>query len=487
MALQSTFLDEIFKGVTLNADVFSAVALHLKDKDVSKDATLHKKVLNVVRKLYTKDPEELPTLGILEQMALAVGGKSLSFDKIIDATRTNPKVLLTELQNYLLKVRVEQSLFHFEDEFNKGNHDKSILTLKDDLVDAIDFNIVGDDYVSTNPFTDFLDIMDTLDDEEDDNVKVPFGIPPLDDLTKGGMEITSIALFILRSGVGKSTLLKFLGYMASRFGFRVLHFQLEGSKVEAQLKYNQMWTGLRYYDLTKGRFGRLKKPKVVWDSDDGKIFIEDKYEYIQLMNAKMQYLQERMGKFVLEIIAFEEFGTPDMKMVDEHITTFTEKNGPPHLVIVDSLDLMHPGDGHKYGIDIQGTKMRIQNSAKAMKNLATKHKTRIASATQTGDIKMEDWNNEEFVIDRSRSMGDKNVANPFSFVFSGNRTIKEKKLNELRFFVDKLRDHEGEGMVFKVPTDYNHGKAVNLKMLKEQQIVANEKVDEEPTEETPKE
>ena len=224
----------------------------------------------------------------------------------------------------------------------------------------------------------------------------------------------------------------------------------------------------KYYNITKGYFGEMK-PKTIWCSEVGKIVIEDKLEYIKFVNCKMDYLRERMGKFILEIVSFEEFGSPDMKMVDDHINIFKENYGhPPHLIIIDSLDLVFPGDGSKYGPDIQSTKMRIQNSAKAMKNIGLRHKTRVISATQTGDIKMEDWNNEDFVIDRSKSMGDKNVANPFSFVFSGNRTIKEKKLNEIRFFVDKLRDYEGEGMVFSVPTDYDHGKAINLKELRNQ-------------------
>jgi hypothetical protein len=408
-------------------------------------------------------------------MALSVGGKSLSFNKIYEANRTNPNDLLLELQKYLLKVRVEQSLFDFQEDYNNGDHDNSILKLKDNLVDAIDFNIVGDNYPSTNPFIDFIDLINNIDDSDDDNLKVPFGIPPLDIISKGGMELSSTALFILRSGVGKSTLLKFIGYMASRLGFSVLHFQLEGSKEEAQLKYNQLWTGLRYYDLTKGYFGDMK-PKTIWCSKQGKIVIDDKLEYLKFVNSKMDYLRERMNKFIIEIVSFEEFGTPDMKAVDSKITEFTEKfKHPPHLVIVDSLDLMYPGDGFKYGPDIQSTKMRIQNSAKAMKNIGLRHKTRVISATQTGDIKMEDWNNEDFVIDRSRSMGDKNVANPFSFVFSGNRTIKEKKLNEIRFFIDKLRDYEGEGMVFSLPTDYDHGKAINLSQCKTYEEKKDEK------------
>ena len=218
------------------------------------------------------------------------------------------------------------------------------------------------------------------------------------------------------------------------------------------------------------------KPKTIWCSKQGKIVIDDKLEYLKFVNSKMDYLRERMNKFIIEIVSFEEFGTPDMKAVDSKITEFTEKfKHPPHLVIVDSLDLMYPGDGFKYGPDIQSTKMRIQNSAKAMKNIGLRHKTRVISATQTGDIKMEDWNNEDFVIDRSRSMGDKNVANPFSFVFSGNRTIKEKKLNEIRFFIDKLRDYEGEGMVFSLPTDYDHGKAINLNQCKTYEEKQDEK------------
>jgi len=459
--LQSHFLDELFKSCTLHLNVFKHTVENLQDRDISKDAVDHKKILIALKRLYKADKETLPTIGIISQMVNRSGKKSVILDKVANAPNTPVNNLLAEFDVYIKGVRTEQTLYDFQADYNKGNQESSRKELFESLQAINEFSVLEDVIPSTNPFQNILNNIESI--EEIDSDKVPFSIPQLDKLSRGGIGLTDTALFILRSGVGKSTLLKYLGYTASVLGNRVIHFQLEGTEKEVQNKYNQTFSGLDYTDVSYGNFGNMKK-RCVWSAAGGKKYYTTRIDYIEHMLKKMEYYKERFGSFDIEIIPIDELGTASMNMVEAKLVDYIDKNSfPPDLIIIDSLDLMYPGDGNNYGIDIQSTKMRIQNSARIMKNLSVKYKTRIVTATQTSNVDMKYWNDESFVLDRGHSLGDKGVAIPFSFVITGNRTIKEKRLNKIRWFVDKLRDYEGEGTVISCVTDYDHGMAIDLK------------------------
>ena len=43
-------------------------------------------------------------------------------------------------------------------------------------------------------------------------------------------------------------------------------------------------------------------------------------------------------------------------------------------------------------------------------------------------------------------------------MFTGNVTLKEGEENLLRIYCDKLRDYKNNGKIFKIATDYDHGR-----------------------------
>ena len=90
------------------------------------------------------------------------------------------------------------------------------------------------------------------------------------------------------------------------------------------------------------------------------------------------------------------------------------------------------------------------------------------TATQTGDVPFEVWNDEEKVIDRSFAEGDRTVVQPFSWVFSINQTLEEIKNKTCRIFKDKVRDYENNDPVFKVATNYNAGRFYDRKRTLEE-------------------
>jgi len=453
--IQENFLNELFNLSFSSEKVFKIVVSNLYDRDISKEDKAHKIILNELKKFNKKHGDILPTIGYIEQKVSKGGEYKLVFKRILQS-KPDKEFILLELGEYLKSVRTEQAIYDFTEDYKSGGIEESLDKLVKNTKEINELTLENK-AESSNPFNSLFDGTP----DEISNKKVKFGIPKLDSIAYGGLSENDTALFIMRSGVGKSTLLKWVGFYASYLGNSVLHFQLEGSKKEVQNKYQQIITGNTYTEVRNMDYG-VMKDKVVYDQCD-LIVYDERSDYLQYLIGKMTYAKEKFNKFNIEVVSFEEFGMPNMSIVENKIKEYIEEFGKsPDLIIVDSLDLMHPGDGLNYGVDTFAIKMKMQNSSKIMKNLATKYKTRFVTATQADNVKFEEWNNEDFVIDRSRTAGDKSLANAFSFVVSGNRTIKEKKLGHLRFFIDKLRDYSGEGEVFSYHTDYDHGRALDL-------------------------
>jgi replicative DNA helicase len=270
---------------------------------------------------------------------------------------------------------------------------------------------------------------------EDVSEKVPFGIDILDDKTFGGIDVGDIAMWIMRSGVGKSTVLKWTGMYACRLGYDVLHIQLEGSKQEAFDKYSQIWTKLDYKDL---KFGDISK---------------DKMDQLKNVISEMN----KVGK-ELFIYSFEKFGEASIVDVRDIVIEYQKMKGKfPDIIIIDSLDLLKTGENTKIDTDPNWKKDKMQRVAQRMKDIATEFKTRILTATQTSDVPFSLWNDIDKVIDRSHTEGDRTLVKPFSFVFTFNATMDEIKNNVGRIFIDKFRNYKINDPICKIATKYDKG------------------------------
>ena len=80
------------------------------------------------------------------------------------------------------------------------------------------------------------------------------------------------------------------------------------------------------------------------------------------------------------------------------------------------------------------------------------------TATQTGNVPIEIWDNSEKIIDRSYTEGDRTLVKPFSFVFTGNTTREEKNNRTMRIYIDKLRDFKESQLTFPIATNYDKGR-----------------------------
>jgi len=437
--LTSSFLDDIFKLAFVKKSFLEILKNHLLYSYIPTEYPEYKLILKSMINQYDLS-SKLPSYGIISQQYQHDPNLQNALTKIKNASIIDADMAIKELQNYIKDVKFQ---LLFEDVYDKYTGDK-----KEEAFDAFvkgaeslgAFSLRENSTEFMKVFGDFKTVLKEKqflkESGEFLTEKVPFGIDVLDSITEGGMDKGDTALWIMPSGRGKSTVLKWTGMYACRMGYDVLHFQLEGSRQEAYDKYSQIWTGESYKNIKWGDIPRDKMMKIESVIRDMKNKNKD-----------------------LEIYSFEKYGASSMVEIREMVIEYNKIHGKfPDLIIIDSLDLAISGDNKKIDFDPAYKKERLQSVALRMKDMAVEFGSRVLTATQTGNIPKERWNNPDWVITRENTEGDRTLVKPFSHVFTGNTTEDETKNNMGRIYIDKLRYYDPKEMVYPICTAFNVGK-----------------------------
>lgn len=233
-----------------------------------------------------------------------------------------------------------------------------------------------------------------------------------------------------------STVLRHHGMSAALDGHPVLHVQLEGGVQACLDKYDQYWTGQKYNDIRRG----CLEP-------------EDQEAVLKAYQTMKEYGQD------IDVYGFEKFGEATMVDIRNLILDYHKANGfYPKVLILDSLDLVLTGLNKVIDNNPSFKKDRLQKCAQLFKDLCVEFKMVGFTSTQASDVPIEVWDNSERVIDRSYTEGDKTLVKPFSYVFTGNMTMEEKKTDTMRIYNDKVRDFKESQEVIPIATDYDHGR-----------------------------
>lgn len=233
-----------------------------------------------------------------------------------------------------------------------------------------------------------------------------------------------------------STVLRHHGMSAALDGHPVLHVQLEGGVQACLDKYDQYWTGQKYNDIRRGYL----EP-------------EDQEAVLKAYQTMKEYGQD------IDVYGFEKFGEATMVDIRNLILDYHKVNGfYPKVLILDSLDLVLTGLNKVIDNNPSFKKDRLQKCAQLFKDLCVEFKMVGFTSTQASDVPIEVWDNSERVIDRSYTEGDKTLVKPFSYVFTGNMTMEEKKTDTMRIYNDKVRDFKESQEVIPIATDYDHGR-----------------------------
>lgn len=434
--LNPGFMAEIFKLMFSDEVIMRIASGYLKYELIPKEWVGYKFILREAIIQYT-EKNKLPSIGVICQKLCDEDAVQLAAKEIKKAALIDREIAIDQLQSFVKETEFELLSRKVHDLYEEGKKEEAIRVNAEESQRILEMSFRSKSGGFQSVFGGFHERMVERrmegDAASEKPVKVPFGVDRLDDVSFGGMEIGDTSLWIARSGVGKSSILKWHGYSAAIRGVPVLHIQLEGGIKACMQIYDQLWSAQSYSDIKSGNISPKDRKK-----------IEQAIKEVKELSSD------------IEVYGFKKFGQASMGDVRQLCYDYFNTHGKfPGLVILDSLDLVKTGISKKIDSDPDHKKEKLQTCAQLLKNLADEIGAPIITATQTSDVPFEVWNNPDKVIDRSYTEGDKTLVKPFSFVFTLNMTIEEKANATARIYVDKLRDYKESQEVITIATNYD--------------------------------
>jgi hypothetical protein len=440
----SHFLDEVIKLAVYKKDVCEVICQHLDYSLIPVELRAYKSLLKSIKTHYTTT-QKLPTIGTLLQNHSGDKEVHEAIDKVNLVKLPDKEQTLKTLEEYLKRVKFQLLFQKVADLYNNGQQEDAITLQAVESAKISNFSILQNTGSVVDIFNGFKNREEkrfiVARDITKRERKIPFGIDLLDAATHGGSnpDLGEIDCFLGRSGTGKTKWLRWRGVSAARRGFKVLHIQAEGTLEECELGYDATWTGV------------LKKYLKVGELPD------------DLVEAKIDKAIRDIKKLggSIEAKAFEQFETASMRDVrDTVIDYFRRHNYYPDLLILDYLELFHPGNGKRYTASTEGEKFKREDSARAFKNICNEFKISGATASQANNIEPSDFNNPGWVMTRYNVAGAKNLIDPFSYFITFNVSTDEYKKNKGRLYIDKMRDYKGN-LTLRLCTDFDHDRFYN--------------------------
>lgn len=342
-------------------------------------------------------------------------------EDILKKEITEKEFILDKLKEWLSIVIFVKGSQYAADLFNNGNVKKSFEVAETCIKEAKSISF------ETPERTFFFDDLqerifkrNAILDKED--YKFLTGILSLDDITNGGLSRGELGIVAADAKKGKSIFLLNVGAAAVRFGFKVLHFSLEGKDLQVDNRYeakflNQLYRDVVNNNINPGLYGdycRFSKSLVICN-----------------MNKAFDY---------------------NINHLEEEIQNLKAYDFVPDLILVDYGDLLKPRTkGHD-------TKYTSQEEVfQDLKILGTKHNAGVWSATQCHRIDRKVSNPDEdpnFLYTRhtlADSYGKVRVAD---LLITLNATRQEMENSRMRIYVDAYRDNIC-GKILNITTDYS--------------------------------
>lgn len=436
--LSANFMAELFKLIYLDPYITRIAACNLTYQLIPKEWPGYKFLLKEAIEIFTKK-EVVPSLGALSQKYIENEYVQDVIEEVKNANKVDREIIIDQLESYIKDIEFQLLSKKVHDLYEEDKKEEAIQINASESQRILNISLRQDAGTFQKVFTGFDQRMQKKQAQTESSEvpsKVTFGMDRLDEISYGGASIEDTVLWIMRSGTGKSYCLRHHGINAALDGHPVLHIQLEGGIQACLDKYDQYWTGLKYNDLRQGFLNS-----------------EDRKGIEQALKMMEQYGQD------IDVYGFEKFGEATMVDVRNLILDYHKVNGYyPRVLILDSLDLVATGINKVIDSNPNFKKEKLQTNAQLLKNLCVEFKMVGFTATQASNVPIELWDNIERVIDRSYTEGDKTLVKPFSFVFTGNMTMEEKKTDKMRIYIDKIRDYKESQEIVPIMTDYDHGR-----------------------------
>ena len=415
--LATNFVVELIAAALERRTVFEIVKQYLKFSYLQEEA--EKKLWQWVTKRYDLTGK-VPTIGQIQQQFVDDERVLEKLEEIGDVEideNVGYELIIDSFEKFIKKMKFLEVNDKIADTYNRGDKEGAWELFVKSAEDFSKFSIQDAKFETV--FGDFAERQAKRKSEDwNFRYKIPTGIDELDYRLggeSGGPETGECVLWLGDSGAGKSQCLTSVGIAAARQGFRVAHFQLEGTKEQCLNRYDAAWTGTLYQDVKLGNI-TAKKMEVT------------------------KRIIKKLRKTDIIVSSEETFNAKTLVDIRRELKEMEKKYGKIDVIIIDYLELLELGDGHRYTPSEE--RFRQAKLAKGMKMLAMEFNAVVHTATQSSNIPEEQKNDPEFVITRAQLSEDKGKIRPFDIFVTINQTRDEAKEEIMRLHTDKLRDYK---------------------------------------------
>lgn len=415
--LASNFVVELLAAALEKRTVFEIVRQYLKFSYLQIES--EKKLWQWVTKRYDRTGK-VPTVGQIQQQFQDDENVLEKLEEISDVEideQGGHEMIVDTFEKFIKKMKFLEANDKIADLYNQGKKEQSWDMFVKYAEDFSKFSIQSAKFETV--FGDFAERQaKRKSDEWQFRYKIPTGIDEIDYRLggdNGGPETGECVLWLGDSGAGKSQVLVSVGISAARQGFRVAHFQLEGTKEQCLNRYDAAWTGTLYQDVKLGNI-TSKKMEVT------------------------KRIIKKLRKSDIIVSSEETFNAKTLPDIRREVKEMEKTYGKIDVIIIDYLELLEVGDGHNYTPHEE--RFRQAKLAKGMKMLAMEFNAVVHTATQSSSIGEEQKNDPEFVITRAQLSEDKGKIRPFDIFITINQTRDESKEEIMRLHTDKLRDYK---------------------------------------------
>jgi len=439
--LTTDYVFELFKLCLIDVKSLETCKLHLKYHYLYNDT--QKKCFKFLFDTYELT-HITPTIGVIGQ-AFSTDQEVINFlskvKRLVIQKEQYDEVLNT-FEAFIIDSKFRVLYEKIGDLYNEGKQKEAVDLLSKESQVISQFSLKDKYY--TTVFKGYQDRQLKRQNEKDTVLleKLTFGIHELDDLTKGGFNKGTSVLIMARSGVGKSTFLRWVGLCNARLGRRVVHFQAEGTEQEVLDAYDAGWTAINLHDIEFGNIPETKK--------------------INILKAQRDILGNGGEIYVY---ASESFDSMLMNDARDIIDDIEQIHGKVDLVIFDYLELFNVKG--VFGSSEASERKRREELANKITNIGVEKRCGVIAATQSMDIPPDKINNPEFVMTRHHISEFKNVVKPFSYFLTLNQTADEYESEMMRIFCDKFRKYRS-GQTVRIYQSRSNSRFYNsVKTLKE--------------------
>ena len=345
----------IVKGLLENESFFRRVSTNLKKEYFSSTSAV---VLKIVKNYYEKY-SKIPPYAIVKkvvdksidnekQVKLIHGFLNECENKNVNTVREE-EFLFEETKEYVK----EKSMFNFVTECAEkvysGEKMNDLEALSKRMQDIVSINWEEDLGVFYSDMLAFDALYDSL---EDMNLRIPLGIPKLDDAIGGGIINKSLNIISGSAGTGKTLIMGNLACNAMKSGKNVVYISFEITKEHIHQRFTSAFTDIKMQKLVDMR-----------DEVKGRI--------------RKAYEDNKIGEFV--IAEFPPSSVTALQL-DNYLNELKlKRNFSPDLIIIDYLGIMKPITNNASG---SNSYERGKEVAENLRWLGYKHDCPIITGAQ---------------------------------------------------------------------------------------------------------